>query len=897
MQSPYLKAYRLILTFVILLGALSAPGREFTNYQSTSHVKFRLVTSVCIDDYGFVWASNKMGVVKFSSTTQRLYRLPREASTVSSVNIYNYGGSIYAYNDKGGIFKYCELKDAFEAYLDISSMIDASFFSVRKIVVDDKGRLWITSSAGLLKYDEENGLAGFAGTNSVGHRNSITCSADGDIYVASSAGVLKIDGESLETTTLYPGDPGLASISLYSDNANGRLWIGTIHDGLKYLELDGCRLCDVAESSTKPVRALTPYKGSILLAGFDGDGVWFIDTVTGKVLEKEQKNTEVENSLGSNGVYDICYHNSLLYVATYGGGLYACNDYFPPIVHSIHRINDPNSLADDNVHSVFEDSFGRDVLATDNGVSIYDMRKGLWRHICSGEICTHAVEDSRGNYWIATFDNGWFVYDASTLKQVEHHRTSPLNNSDRPLVVRNFLEDSDGDIWILGQNLILRKDFKTGGYIEYSQHSVNDACILPDGSIAMACSHALVQLDKYENTESVLWTGDAHSVTCNERGIWCGTSGSGVLFVNYDSEECEFITTKEGLSSDFAESVMVVDNDLWIGTEIGLNRYDISDRSIRTYKSIPLLGYSNFNTSACGVQKDGSLLFGTSTGMLKFQPDEMLHQIGEASMYVENIRFSNVSVRDLFSVIPNEAEVLEIKHQQNNVILEFVSSGISTASFFFKWKMDPVDQSWSPLNEDGRCRYTNLPSGRNVFHLVMTDALGQEVDSRDIVIDVKPPFWRTWWFILLVLLFLYLGVQSAWIWYSMKIKQRVVPMVSISREIEKHVDVKPSQEEKDPFVEKAVEVVYANIQDPDFDKDSFASEMNVSSSSLYKKLKTMTGQSPAEFIKTIRMSAALKLLQSHQHTITEVSELCGYSSQSYFSTAFKNFYGKSPNEI
>ena len=106
-----------------------------------------------------------------------------------------------------------------------------------------------------------------------------------------------------------------------------------------------------------------------------------------------------------------------------------------------------------------------------------------------------------------------------------------------------------------------------------------------------------------------------------------------------------------------------------------------------------------------------------------------------------------------------------------------------------------------------------------------------------------------------------------------------------------------ANELNDQFVKKAVEVIHNNMQNLDFDKESFAMEMHVSGSLLYKKIKALTGQSPIDFIKSIRLNRALELLQSHKYTITEVSELCGYSSISYFSTVFKKYFGKSPTEV
>jgi AraC-like DNA-binding protein len=106
-----------------------------------------------------------------------------------------------------------------------------------------------------------------------------------------------------------------------------------------------------------------------------------------------------------------------------------------------------------------------------------------------------------------------------------------------------------------------------------------------------------------------------------------------------------------------------------------------------------------------------------------------------------------------------------------------------------------------------------------------------------------------------------------------------------------------TNEINDKFVKKLMEVAWANMANASFDKDEFASTMNVSPSLLYKKVKSLTGQSPTDLIKTIRLRHASELLQTRKYTVTEVSEMCGFSSVGYFSTVFKNFFGKSPSEI
>lgn len=106
-----------------------------------------------------------------------------------------------------------------------------------------------------------------------------------------------------------------------------------------------------------------------------------------------------------------------------------------------------------------------------------------------------------------------------------------------------------------------------------------------------------------------------------------------------------------------------------------------------------------------------------------------------------------------------------------------------------------------------------------------------------------------------------------------------------------------ANEINDKFVKKLLEVAWENLANAGFDKDEFASAMNVSTSLLYKKIKSLTGQSPTDLIKTIRLRHASELLQSRKYTVTEVSEMCGFSSVGYFSTVFKNFFGKSPTNL
>ncbi len=106
-----------------------------------------------------------------------------------------------------------------------------------------------------------------------------------------------------------------------------------------------------------------------------------------------------------------------------------------------------------------------------------------------------------------------------------------------------------------------------------------------------------------------------------------------------------------------------------------------------------------------------------------------------------------------------------------------------------------------------------------------------------------------------------------------------------------------SNELNDKFMKKATEVVWANMTNSEFGKEEFAVAMHVSPSLLYKKIKSFTDKSPNEFVNMVKLNYALDLLKEHSHSVTEISELCGFSSLDYFGKAFKRHFGKSPSEI
>jgi YesN/AraC family two-component response regulator len=99
------------------------------------------------------------------------------------------------------------------------------------------------------------------------------------------------------------------------------------------------------------------------------------------------------------------------------------------------------------------------------------------------------------------------------------------------------------------------------------------------------------------------------------------------------------------------------------------------------------------------------------------------------------------------------------------------------------------------------------------------------------------------------------------------------------------------------FLEKAIEIIKKNIDNPEFTVETFSSEIAMSRSALFKKLKSITGQSTTEFIRSIKLKKAIKFLKSSKYSITEVIFMVGFSDPKYFRTCFKKQFGVSPSQF
>jgi len=99
------------------------------------------------------------------------------------------------------------------------------------------------------------------------------------------------------------------------------------------------------------------------------------------------------------------------------------------------------------------------------------------------------------------------------------------------------------------------------------------------------------------------------------------------------------------------------------------------------------------------------------------------------------------------------------------------------------------------------------------------------------------------------------------------------------------------------FLKRALDVVKAHLDDYDFAMDAFSSQMHMSRSTLFRKIKALTGQSPSVFIRSVRLKHAAELLKTGHYNVSEVAYQVGFLDMAYFSNCFKKQFHCTPSQF
>lgn len=132
-----------------------------------------------------------------------------------------------------------------------------------------------------------------------------------------------------------------------------------------------------------------------------------------------------------------------------------------------------------------------------------------------------------------------------------------------------------------------------------------------------------------------------------------------------------------------------------------------------------------------------------------------------------------------------------------------------------------------------------------------------------------------------------------------KIENQVSQQLALKSLLERKIDYKRPETElksaNQAFINQALQVIERNMEDPDFNVTHLSKQLFMSRVAVYKKIVQLTGKSPMDFIRSIKMQKAVQLLRDSDLTIAEIAYETGFNSPKIFSRLFKKEFNTLPS--
>jgi DNA-binding NtrC family response regulator/ligand-binding sensor domain-containing protein len=649
---------------------------------------------------------------------------------------------------------------------------------VNSLYEDSHGILWIGTNGGLNIFDrEKDEFIHYRADPNDPHSlsdNSVLsiCESPASwsgtriLWIATKAGVDIFDrkDEKFIHCQHKPDDPSSLSnnwvFSLYKDRS-GLLWIGT-NGGLSQFDPRKDKFIHYHRDPEKPNSLSHNYVRAFWEASTDLGLLWIGTDGGVNLFDQEQERfiqynavPQDAHSLSHNWVRAICEDSSgILWIGTFGGGL---NKFVPRgtkraapnFIHYRHDPENPKSLSDDQVLSIYQDRSGTLWVGTDTG--------GLNELVQSA-----SGSDGEGS--------------TTTFIRYQHDPNDPNSLSHNS--IKTIFEDSKDVLWIGtiggGLNRLVAPAPSSSGsdknefsptFIRYQHDSEN-----PN---SLSSNYVLAILEtRYDG----------------KRVLWIGTGGGGLNKFDPENKTYTHYRKKDGLPNEVIYGILE-DNQgsLWLSTNRGLSKFDPQSETFKNYDFDDGLQSNEFNGGAYYKSKSGQMHFGGINGFNVFNPENIKDNPYIPPIVITDFQVFNESV-GINGDTPlrkhiTETEEIILSYRDNVFSFEFAALDYANPQKNrYKYMMEGFDEDW--INPGARrfATYTNLDPGDYTFHVKgsNSDAVWNEKGT-SIRIVITPPFWQTWWFRTLVILSILL---SAYTWY----KRRINKLEAKKKELEERVE-------------------------------------------------------------------------------------------------------------
>ncbi len=468
-------------------------------------------------------------------------------------------------------------------------------------------------------------------------------------------------------------------------------------------------------------------------------------------------------------------------------------------------LNEANGLPIKSIQVMYEDKDRNIWLGTDGkGLIRYTGERFVYYNKGSGmssDLIVSVDQASNGDLWLGSFDKGLII-----LNRKGEFRNILLNDA----TIWCLLMGVDGLNWVGGTNgltsfqgekpkktfyfedgapgdkitslyAISKNVFYVGGSEGVSIYRSGKLTRLKSSNVGTVRSFCKVKGEIFCGTDKGVFkirgnklvsVGNFYKnafsmIKDSKERLWIGTLEGLYL---YDGEKFKNIIYEKSPASNYINFLSINNDVIYVGTNNGLFQLqNIFNEKIEVLKFGIGEGVSDLETNlnSSFIDSKNRLWFGTASGLVCYRPEKGSEIFGTPRLVLkkmllnyQNFEYSKYCDRLDYKGLPL---TLDLPSNKNNITFEL--DGIALANYQnlkFQYKLEGIDENWSPLVSTSSITYSALPEGDYVFVARALDSRGNESDEIRYPFTVRPPFYRTWWFILLsaisvgLLLFAYL---------------------------------------------------------------------------------------------------------------------------------------------
>lgn len=713
-------------------------GNTFENFTSANGLATQAVRCIFQDADKTLWfGHNGGGISIYKDNKFSQYYVSDKSVKGNITSIFeDFSGKIWITTQASGAFlitnPFDEEKNEIRQYIGKDNLSDRIF----NYCLSRDSTLYFIIDVGIRKYiPETDSFAVFKPKGLAYYFNTITMFEDSkqNLWFGTYNGGLNKYDQKLDTTIVYDIDDGLPSnwISAITEDNKGNLWIGTWGGGIAKLNETGFTVFNKSNGleAEQIFSLLEDVEGNILIGSSNkGLSIFKGEIFVHFGAQSGLLNTEV------NAIINDAEGN--YWIGT-NGGVYIFDSEMKSLLQSFNEDTfehkKTKGYVPNRIRFLRKDKDSNIWIGTQElRVMVYDVERNRFfsaldvnKYFAGSDFQVSAMEiDKSNNLWSGTYD-GLIYYNIETGKSKRYSNADGLIGNN----ITTIYADNEDNVWV-------------GAYVKNGISKIN-----PDKTIT-----------NYKLGANI-------SPTCmvkDKQGIlWIGTQGQGIYLFEADTV-IGHIGQEEGLVSNLINTLTLdKNNNVYIGTNKGINVYNRIDERIISYGAKNgFVGVEN-NPSAAYYDSNGNLWFGTNKGLNKFNPDNL-----KSSLMQPHVYFTGFSVNQE----PRDLQPdLKLKFRENYINFSYKSICLTNPEAVrYKIMLEGLDADWQDMTQQTSITYQSLPPNKYSFKVIARNSSGEwNITPIEYSFRILPPFYVRWYFISTALLIL-----TAGFWVFIKIRER-----------------------------------------------------------------------------------------------------------------------------